>query len=195
MKQKKLSTIKFKIMKKGLMIIGMFLLSVGLMAQGTVITKYFDKLEDNEDFTKVSVSQKMFSMFTELEAGSDAEKEFLEAVSKLKGLKVIIADSVANSAEMYKAAIADVDKAGYEELMSVKDAEENMKFSIIEKDGVISELLMVAGGHKSFIMLSLYGEIDLANISKIAQEMRVEGLERLGKMHDNHDDDESKDTY
>ena len=182
-------------MKRGFIIIGMFLLSVGLMAQGTVITKYFNQLEDDENFTKVSVSQKMFSMFTELEAGSDAEKEFLEAVSKLKGLKVIVADSVANSEKMYKSAVADVDKGGYEELMSVKDAEENMKFSIIEKDGVITELIMVAGGNKSFIMLSLYGEIDLANISKIAQEMRVEGLERLGKMQGNHDHDESKDTY
>lgn len=184
-------------MKKGLLIIGMFLLSVGLMAQGTVISKYFNDLEDNEDFTKVSVSQKMFSMFTELEAGSDSEKEFLEAVSKLKGLKVIMADSVANSAKMYKTACADVDKAGYEELMSVKDADENFKFSIIEKDGIIQELLMVAGGNKQFVMLSLYGEIDLNNISKIAQEMRVQGLENLGKMNGSHghDNDENNDTY
>ena len=182
-------------MKRGLIIIGMFLFSIGLMAQGTVINKYMDKLEDDENFTKVSVSQKMFSMFTELEAGSDAEKEFLEAVSKLKGLKVIVADSVANSASMYKSAVTDVNKAGYEELMSVKDAEENMMFSITEKDGIITELIMVAGGNRSFMMLSLYGEIDLNNISKIAQEMRVQGLERLGKMHDNKDHDKEGDTY
>jgi hypothetical protein len=180
-------------MKRGIIIFGMFLLSVGLMAQGTVITKYFNQLEDNEDYTKVSVSQKMFSMFTELEAGSDAEKEFLEAISKLKGLKVIVADSVPNSAKMYKDAVSDVNKAGYEELMSVKDAEENMQFSIIEKDGVITELIMVVGGNRSFIMLSLYGEIDLGNISKIAQEMRVEGLGRLSKMHGDDDDDNDKD--
>ena len=184
-------------MKKGISIIGIMFLSIAMMAQGTVISNYFNQLEDNEDYTKVSVSQKMFSMFTELEAGSDAEKEFLEAVSKLKGLKVIMADSVPDAAIMYKKAIADVDKAGYEELMSVKDAEENLKFSIIEKNGVIEELMMVAGGNKRFVMLSLYGEIDLNNISKIAQEMRIEGMERLGKMHD-HDHDEQKennDTY
>ncbi len=180
-------------MKKGIVIIGIMFLSIGMMAQGTVINKYFNELEDNENFTKVSVSQKMFSMFTELEAGSDAEKEFLEAVSKLKGLRLILADSVADATKMYKKAIADVDKAGYEELMSVKDAEENLKFSIIEKDGIIQELMMVAGGNKRFVMLSLYGEIDLKNISKIAQEMRIEGMERLGKMHDKHDSE--NDTY
>ena len=79
--------------------------------------------------------------------------------------------------------------------MSVKDAEENMKFSIIETDGTIQELMMVAGGNKGFIMLSLYGEIDLNNISKIAQEMRIEGMERLGKMekkHEEHHNDRTK---
>jgi hypothetical protein len=180
-------------MKKTIVIIGIMFLSVALMAQGTVINNYFNQLEDNEDYTKVSVSQKMFSMFTELEAGSDAEKEFLEAVSKLKGLKVIMADSIPDAAKMYKKAISDVDKAGYEELMSVKDAEENLKFSIIEKDGVIEELMMVAGGNKRFVMLSLYGEIDLNNISKIAQEMRIEGMERLGKMEKGNE--EHNDTY
>jgi hypothetical protein len=180
-------------MKKGIVIIGMLFLSMSIMAQGTVISKYFSELEENENFTKVSVSQKMFSMFTELEAGSDAEKEFLEAVSKLKGLKVIMADSVADAAKMYKKATADIDKAGYEELMSVKDAEENMKFSIIEKDGIIQELMMVAGGNKRFVMLSLYGEIDLNNISKIAQEMRIEGMEHLGRMDDKHE--KENDTY
>ena len=36
-------------MKKGLIIIGLALLSLGAMAQGKVITKYFDQLEDNEN--------------------------------------------------------------------------------------------------------------------------------------------------
>lgn len=183
-------------MKKSLLIIGLAFLSFAIFGQGAVVTKYFNMLEDDENYTKVSVSQKMFSMFTELEAGSEAEKEFLEAVSKLKGMKMIMADSLGDASKIYAQAASDVDKAGYEELMSVKDAEENLKFSIKEKDGIIEELIMVAGGNKRFVMLSLYGEIDLNNISKIAQEMRIEGMERLGNMHDGHDHDKNeKDTY
>jgi hypothetical protein len=184
-------------MKKTLLVIGIAFLSLAVFGQGAVVTKYFEQLEDNEDYTKVSVSQKMFSMFTELEAGSESEKEFLEAVSKLKGLKVIMADSLADASKIYKQAVSDVNKAGYEELMSVKDAEENMMFSIQEKDGIIEELVMVAGGNKRFVLMSLYGEIDLNNISKIAQEMRIEGMERLGKMqdHDHDEDKENNDTY
>ncbi|NOX85714.1 MAG: DUF4252 domain-containing protein [Chlorobi bacterium] len=181
-------------MKKAIIIIGMMLFSVAMMAQGTVVNKYFEKYQDNENFTKVSVSQKMFSMFTDIEPGSPEEKDFLEAVSKLKGLKVLVADSVPDAMKIYKKAVADVDNAGYEELMSIKDADENLKFSILEKDGKIQELIMVMGSKKEFVMLSIYGDIDLKSISKIAQKMKVEGLNKLGKMDKDHDDDHEKDT-
>ena len=84
-------------MKKTTTFILTLMLTLGAMAQGEVVSKYFDRFADNEDFVKASISSKMFSLFTELEAGSDDEKEFLEAVSKLKGMKILYGDSVANS--------------------------------------------------------------------------------------------------
>ena len=180
-------------MKKISLLFSMFLLSLTMMGQGTVITKYFNKYADNDEFTKVSVSQRMFSLFTNLEAGSVAEKEFLQAAGKLKGLKVIMADSIPNSAALYKQAVSDVNTVGYEELVSVKDARGNMLFSIKESKGIISELIMVVGGKKQFIMVSLYGEIDLKNISKIAQHMHVKGLDPLKHIdYDTHKDDKHK---
>jgi hypothetical protein len=83
--------------------------------------------------------------------------------------------------------LADVQKAGFEELMMVTDADENFQFSIKEKGGIISELMMVAGGKKQFIVMSLYGEIDLKNISKIARSMNVNGLQNLEKLSEQND--------
>lgn len=169
-------------MKKLFTLIALIVTLGSAMAQGQLVNTYFQNLAGNDTFTKVSVSSKMFSLFTELEAGSESEEEFLKAISKLKGLKIIVADSIGNAAEMYDKALSDIAKAGYEELMSVLDAEENMRFSIKEKGGKIEELLMLVGGKKHFILLSLYGEIDLKNISKIAQAMKVEGLDKLSKI-------------
>ncbi|WP_258101990.1 DUF4252 domain-containing protein [Marinoscillum pacificum] len=169
-------------MKKLFVTITILVASVVTYAQGTVVNKYFNQLAGDDKFTKVSISSKMFSLFTELEAGSEAEEEFLKAISKLKGLKIIASDSIGNAAKMYTQALKDVDAAGYDELMSVQDAEENMRFSIKESGGKIEELLMVVGGKKRFVLLSLYGEIDLKNISKIAKGMNVGGLENLSKI-------------
>jgi hypothetical protein len=157
-------------------------IAFGALAQGEVVNKYFNQFEDNEEFVKVSLSSKMFSMMAELEPGSDEEKEFLEAVKKLKGMKIVAADSTANSAKLYEQAKKDIQGAGFEELMSVMDAEENFQFSIKEKGNTIEELIMVAGGKKRFAIISLYGEIDLKSISKIARSMNVGPMSELSKL-------------
>jgi hypothetical protein len=151
-------------------------------AQNDAVTKLFNDYYDDENFTKISVSSKMFELFTNIEAGDENEEEILEAVSKLKGLKVIAADSVGNSRELYMNAVKKISGNGYEELMEVKDAKENMKFMIKEKDGVIDELVMVVGGNKSFIIMSLYGEIDLKKISKLSKSMNIKGMEHLKQL-------------
>jgi len=161
-------------------------------AQSDVITKLFEEYYDNEDFTKVSVSSKMFELFTNIEPGDESEEEILEAISKLKGLKVIAADSIGNSKKLYGNAIKKISGNGYEELMEVKDAQEDMKFMISEKDGIINELVMVVGGNKSFFILSLYGEINLKNISKLSKSMNIKGMEYLKQLDDSDGKDKDK---
>lgn len=166
-------------------------------AQNDVVTKLFNDYYDDENFTKISVSSKMFELFTHIEPGDEDEDEILEAVSKLEGLKVIAADSIGNSKKLYTDAVAKVSGNGYEELMEVKDAQENMKFMIKEKDGIIDELVMVVGGNKSFFVLSLYGEIDLKKIAKLSKSMNVKGMEYLKQLDESEksekpDKEESK---
>ncbi|WP_370087593.1 DUF4252 domain-containing protein [Ekhidna sp.] len=171
-------------MKK--IVLTMFVLSVAGYAfgQGAVVSKYFDKYENDETFTKVSVSSKMFSLFTEMEGNTEDEKEFLDVISKLKGMKVVASEKVSDPKGLYNSAISDVAKAGYEELMTVKDAEENVKISIKEKDGIIEELILVAGGKEKFAMVSLYGIIDLKQVSKLASMMRMSELKYLKNLEE-----------
>ena len=151
-------------------------------AQNDVVTKLFNDYYDDPNFTKVSVSSKMFDLFTNIEPGDEDEKEILEAISKLKGLKVIASDSVADAKKMYTNAVKKISGGGYEELMEVKDAGEDMKFMINEKNGIIAELVMVVGGNKRFYILSLYGEIDLKKISKLSKSMNIKGMDYLKQL-------------
>ena len=59
------------------------MLSGMLVAQENAITKYFQDYLDSEEFTKISVTGKMFSLFTELDAKDEDEQAILEAISKL----------------------------------------------------------------------------------------------------------------
>jgi hypothetical protein len=143
------------------------------------ISKFFTKYNDDQSFTQVNVSGKMFSLFTNMEADTPEDKEVLEAISKLKGLRILMKDNTSDARALYKEAFALIPAKEFEELMSVRDKEKDMKFYIKENGGKISELVMIMGGVDDFMVLSLVGDIDLKQVSRIGKKMDVKGLENL----------------
>jgi len=179
-------------MKKLLLGAVMVVMSVAAQAQGDAITKFFTKYQDDPEFTQVTVSSKMFGLITNMEVKSPEDKEILDAISKIRGLRVLAKDQARNSRELYKEALSIVPK-DYEELMFVRDKDQDMKFLIRETSpGKISELLMIAAGNDDFKMLSLFGDIDLKKIGKIGSKMNIDGLEQLHKMDKGDKDDKDK---
>jgi CII-binding regulator of phage lambda lysogenization HflD len=149
------------------------------------ISKFFTKYQSDESFSQVNVSSKMFSLFTNMEATTPEDKEVLEAISKLKGLKILAKENTSDARTLYKEAYALIPKNEFEELMSVRDKDKDMKFYIKETGGKISELVMIMGGTEDFMVMSLFGEIDLKQVSRIGHKMNVDGLEKLEKMENN----------
>lgn len=161
----------------------MIMLAAGAFAQGDAITKFFNKYATDESFTQVTVSRKMFSLFTNMEANTPEDKEVLDAISKLKGLRILAKDDTREARALYKEAFSLIPTADYEELMSVRDDNKDMKFLIRENGDKISELLMIMGGTDEFMVLSVFGDIDLKQISRIGRKMNVSGLDKLENMN------------
>lgn len=171
-------------MKKIMMFAALMMVMSGAFAQDA-ISKFFTKYQNDESFSQVTVSSKMFNLFTNMEVESKEDKEVLDAISKLKGLRILAKQDARNARELYKEAFSLIPLKEYEELMSVRDKDKDMKFFIKETSaGKISELLMVMGGNTDFMVLSLYGEIDLKQVSRLGRKMDVKGLENLEKIDD-----------
>jgi hypothetical protein len=162
-----------------------FLLALTAANAQDAISKFFSKYQNDESFSQVTVSSKMFSLFTQMDTEDPEDKEVLEAISKLKGLRILGKQDARNARELYKEAFTLIPIKEYEELMSVRDKDKDMKFYIKEgSNGIITELLMVMGGNTEFMVLSLFGEIDLKQVSRIGKKMDVKGLENLEKVGD-----------
>lgn len=161
----------------------LLILGMGGYAQENAITKHFSAQLQDDEYTKVSVTSKMFSLFTELDTDLEEEQDVLDAIAKLEGIKGIFKDDLKGSTTLYKEAVAKIDSDGsYEELMTVENVNENAKFLIKDENGKISELLMVMGGRNEFVAMSLFGDIDLSAIAKIAKVMRIRGFEHFGQL-------------
>lgn len=181
-------------MKKLVIVAMMTMMASATFAQDA-ISKFFNKYQNDESFNQVNISSKMFGLITNMEIETPEDKDIAEAISKLKGLKILQKEDARNARELYKEAFALIPK-DYEELMTVREKDKDIKFMIKEAGGKISELLMVMGGNSEFMVLSLFGEIDLKQVSRIGKKMDVKGLENLHKMSDSDKSDkpEKKET-
>ncbi len=175
-------------MKRAVVIGLMSLMVVCAYAQGEAVSNFFNKYQSDDTFSQVTVSSKMFGLFTNMELENKEDQEVLDAISKLKGLKVLAKEDTRNARELYAEANKMLPKTEYEELMYVRDKDKDMRFFIREKSGKIDELVMIAGGNDDFMLLTLFGEIDLKQISKIGSKMEVDGLKDLDRLKDHKRD-------
>ena len=84
-------------------------LATPILAQGDAISKYFDQYVDDENFTMVFISPKMFNLISKLDIYEmeDEEAEIvMSMVSDLRGLRVLTTDH--QPLKYYKEAISKI---------------------------------------------------------------------------------------
>lgn len=158
-------------------------LSMAVHAQNDAVSTLFQSYANDDSFTKVSISSKMFQLFTHIEGDDKEEKEILEAIAGLSGMKILSKNDITNGRELYKRAVK-TSSAHYEELMSVKDGDEDLTFFIREKAGKVEELLMLTGGENNFMILSLFGDIDLNKVAQLSRSLSIGGMDKLDKLEE-----------
>jgi hypothetical protein len=160
------------------------LLAVSVHAQNDAISKYFDQYLDDDNFTVVYVSGKMFDMIAKVDIDEleDEEAQIIMDVAKdIKGLRVLVTD--VDPKQYYKQARKLVkSNDGYEVLLTVRDKGDNVNFWIKEKNNIIEELFLLVGSEDEFVMVSFLGQLDLNKIAQLADKIEMSGAEHLQKI-------------
>ena len=181
------------------------ILAIALAPMVTFGQSVFDKFEDMDGVTSVIVNQKMFKMLMDLQIQTDdAEaQEMIDLVGKITGLKVLTTGDEKISADMNSTFNGYLKSSNLQELMRIKDGEQTVKFYVKEgkDDNHVKELLMFVNGLKEItkdqditingqkreietVILSLTGDIDLRQVSKLTSKMNVPGGDQLKKVGD-----------
>ena len=158
-----------------------FVLSSAI-GQQEAINKFFEQYRDNQDFTQVNISPKMFEMFSQMDDSVEMDSETKEMIKSLKGLKILSTDK--EPTKYYNEFTTMVNTSGYEELMTIRDDDANVKFLIKDSDGgnIVDELLLLVGGTDSFVLMSFAGKIPLDKVGKLAKNINISGAEHLDKL-------------
>jgi len=159
------------------------LLYLPLMAQEDAISKFFSEYEGREDFTTIYITSRMFGLIAEIPESED-EEDIMNVIRKLTGLKILTTAEYPEKNKLYQDALKMLPKEGFDELMVIKEGDEEIKFLINEKNGKINEFLMLIGGEDNFFLMSLVGNLNLEDISRLSKTMDIEGFEHLEKVKD-----------
>lgn len=171
-------------MKKSLLLLPLFLLAAifSVSAQNDAITRFFEKYVDDERFTVVFVSPKMFQLVSKIETADEEWNKVRDVVKDLGGLRVLTADSIGDGLSFYKDALSKVPTSEYDELLTVRDGKENVRIWVKDSGNIIEELLLLVGAPTEFTLLSFTGKIDLDKISELSKTLDIDGVEHLDKV-------------
>jgi hypothetical protein len=170
-------------MKRIVVLLMCIILIKPVFAQDDVISKYFERYEGRDDFTIIYITSRMFELIAQIPE-SENEEDVMNVIRKLKGLKIITTDEYPDKNSLYKEALGLLPKQGFDELMIVKEGDEEIKFMINEKGGKIHEFVMLIGGDDTFFLMSMIGDLTLEDISKLSETMEIDGFENLDKLKD-----------
>ncbi|WP_445736882.1 DUF4252 domain-containing protein [Mariniflexile sp.] len=176
------------------LVMAILLLPLSGMAQDI-----FEKYNDNSDVTYVSIKPKMFQMIAKMGINVDdpEAKAYMDMVSSITSFKTIVTDNKSISGDIAKWVKSR--SSSLEELMEVKDDGTEVKFYVKEgKDSnhvkellifvngiskVMKESVEINGEQRRFetVVVSLTGDIDLNEISRLTDKMNIPGGSHLDK--------------
>ncbi|MDO1500960.1 DUF4252 domain-containing protein [Winogradskyella maritima] len=184
-------------MKKLIVLIALIVAPALSFGQGV-----FDKFEDMEDVSTVIMNQKMFKMIASIDIDmEDAEgQKYMDMVKKITGVKIFTTGNERVSADMNSTVTKYLKSSSLAELMRIKDGEQTVKFYVKEgkDENHVKELLMFVNGLKELtegqnieingkkrevetVLVSITGDIDLREISKVLNSMDLPGGKELDK--------------
>jgi len=194
---KTLNKIKTNTMKNKIVVIVM---AIMLMPALSMAQDIFEKYNDNSDVTYVSIKPKMFQMIAKMGINVDdpEAKSFMDMVNSITSFKTLVTDNKSISADITKWVKSR--SSSLEELMEVKDDGSEVKFYVKEgkdSDHVKELLIYVNGIDKAMkgqgveingenrkietVVVSLTGDINLNEISKLTDKMNIPGGQHLDK--------------
>ena len=176
-------------------VMAMMLAPLAGMAQKSV----FEKYSESPDVTYVNIKPKMFQMIAKIGIDTDdAEaKAYMDMVKSITSFKTIVTDNASISADISKWVKSR--SSALEELMEVKDDGTEVKFYVKEGrdadhveellifvngvDKVMEDKIEINGKERKIetVVVSLTGNIDLNEISKLTEKMNIPAGQHLEK--------------
>lgn len=165
---------------KNLLALVFALCAFSASAQDDAVARLFDHHLQDPRFTSAFISARMFEVMAE-KTDVAMDEDVRKMIRTMKGMRVVQL-SGQDGAPFLKPAADKLQGAKYEELMSLREKGEQVRFYTLGGGARVKELVMVVAGPQRFLLLSMVGDIDLATVSRLSKSLNVQGADLLEKV-------------
>lgn len=133
---------------------------------------FFKKYQDDESFTIVNISPKMFSVISGMDIES-MDPEMKEILKNISGMKILTKATEKDSDQKYYTeAIEGIQQNGLEELMTIKEKGHNVKIYGKSNDDLhLTEVVMITGNSNNFVLMQVLGRLTLDQLGRLNQTL------------------------
>jgi Putative auto-transporter adhesin, head GIN domain/Domain of unknown function (DUF4252) len=141
------------------------------------VDQLFDKYQEVEGVTTIKIAKPMFGMLSNLDLGDAELDQIKPLLSKIKGLKILIAEKPSDLKSIKAQELSQINKdirsylndLNYNEIMTMNSSGAKIKFlSAEEKDGILDDLLLsIDSGGEESILIKLDGRLSMDDINKL----------------------------
>lgn len=158
-------------------------LMLGLVtfAQNSAVDKVFNKYAGKEGYTTVHISSFMFNLLSSIDTDDPDYNEFKDATAGINSIRILTQDS--DDSENFGRELLDMlPRSEYQEMMTVKDDEEDVLMLAREEGGKITEFLLIVSGGDEDVLIAITGDIDMESLAGIASGLDMPGMENLEEL-------------
>ena len=153
----------------------------------------FEKYESMKEVDAVVITSKMFKLLTKIDLNADDPdtQAYIDLIENLQEMRVFSATQESVRKQMAVDVTSYLKKGALEELMRVSEDGKTVKFYYKpgKNDDYVSQLFMFMEGQDKnkpvSVILNIMGEINLAQVSKLANDFKIPGGEELKKVETN----------
>lgn len=150
----------------------------------------FDKYEDMRDVDAVVVTSKMFKLLTKIDLNADdpETQAYIDLIENLQEMRVFSTRQESIRQQMASDVSTFIKKGNLQELMRVSEDGKTVKFYYKpgKNDDFVSQLFMFMEGRENnkpvSVILNITGEINLAQVSKLANDFNIPAGDQLEKI-------------
>lgn len=151
----------------------------------------FDKYEGMKEVDAVVITSKMFKLLTKIDLNADdpETQQYIDLIENLKEMRVFSTKSSYVREQMAADVASYLKNNSMEELMRVTEGGKTVKFYYKpgKSEDFVSQLFMFMNGKgdEPSVILNITGDINLSQVSKLAQDFNIPAGEELENIETN----------